>query len=92
MSKTRLSSIACFHLRFTRKPKATAFTKAGRKSNPKKTGAFPSAIAMKVPIIMLIPPVSGPNIIPYRGARLSETENEAERPIIGPKGMSLITP
>ena len=75
-----------------RKPKATAFTKAGRKSKPKKTGALPSAIAKKVPMTMLIPPVKGPNIIPYKGTRLSETEKEAERPIIGPSGISLITP
>ncbi len=92
MIKARLSSTAAFHFRLTRNPKTTAFTNAGRKSKPKKTGALPSAIAKKVPMIMLMPPVKGPNIIPYNGARLSETENEAERPIIGPNGMSLITP
>ena len=44
------------HFRFMRKPIATQFTNAGRKSNPKKTGAL-TVIPKNVPMIMLRPPM-----------------------------------
>jgi hypothetical protein len=44
---------------------------------------------VKVPIITLIPPANGPNMMPKSGARLSESEKDADNPIIGPIGINL---
>ncbi len=90
-SNVRLSIMAGTHFFLMRKPMATAFTNAGRKSKPIKLTGLPSAIAKNVPINTLAPPVYGPKTIPYIGARLSETENVVDRPIIGPMGICLIT-
>jgi len=74
------------HLRFIRKPMAIQLIKAGRKSNPKNTNGLPNATAVNVPMITLMPPAKGPNIIPIKGARASENEKVPAKPIIGPKG------
>ena len=74
-----------------RKPTATALMRAGRKSKPINTDALPSAMAVKVPIIMLSPPVNGPRIMPMIGASASDTAKEPVKPTIGPRGITLRT-
>ncbi len=59
-----LIAITGIHFRLIISPKETAATVAGRKSRNMKTTGLPIAIATNVPIIMLNPPVYGPNIIP----------------------------
>ena len=55
-SKTIFNPTTGAHFRFMRKPMATQFTNAGKKSSPKKTGAL-TVIPKNVPIIMLNPPM-----------------------------------
>ena len=55
-SKIPFNAMTGIHFLLTRKPKATVFTKAGRKSRPRKTGGF-ALMAVKVPIITLKPPM-----------------------------------
>ena len=90
-NKTLFNTITGSHFFLTRKPKATAFTKAGRKSRPRNIGGF-ALIAVKVPIITLVPPMYGPSIMPYRGARISESEKVTPAtPIMGTVGIILRT-
>ena len=90
-SKTAFNPTVGAHLRFMSSPKATAFSVAGRKSRPINVTGFPKSIAKKDPKIILRPPVYGPNIIPYSGAMMSESENDPAIPIIGTVGIILNT-
>ena len=91
-SRITFSAITCIHFFFISSPSETAPTAAGRKSRNMNETGFPIAIARKVPIVMLKPPMYGPSIIPYIGAITSDSENAApDAPIIGTVGIILST-
>jgi hypothetical protein len=55
-----------------------------------KITGLPAAIAMNVPIIMLIDPINEPKIKPYNEAKTSaKAKNPPETPIIGNVGIIL---
>jgi hypothetical protein len=56
-SKSAFSATTGNHFPFTKNPKDTATTNAGRKSSPKKGAGEPMPMAAKVPMSLLIPPM-----------------------------------